>query len=272
MTHSGTSSSSVLLHTVHTALGRLAETFVLRHLDTCTSTNTELLEHLPADDGRIHVLVTDTQTGGKGRRGRQWLSWPEGSLTFSILWRFLPHAPVPAGLSLAAGVAVAKVMEQRNISGIQLKWPNDVMVHGKKLAGILVELVPQRGTPPAAIIGIGINLKLPDHACIPNQPAVTDLHRELGHPVDRALLLAHLLHELHHTFQRYAATGFPAVHKAWEQRNAFADLPVRISGEDQDITGICIGVDEDGALLIMPPAGGKAIRILSGEVSLRGIA
>ncbi len=251
----------------HAALGQRAEAFALRVVDECASTNAELVAHPPADDGRIHVLVAERQTAGRGRRGRQWQSWPGGSLTFSTLWRFAPGSPVPAGLSLAAGLALARTLEKLGVQGLQLKWPNDVLVHGEKLAGILVELVPGRGRTPAAVIGIGVNLKLPADAHIPDQPGVTDLATHCSPMPDRATLLGLLLAELHDLFALYASAGFAALRNAWQKRNAFADLPVRISGEGSELTGLCVGVDEDGALLIRGEAG--LSRILSGEVSLR---
>jgi hypothetical protein len=82
-----------------------------------------LLADLPPDDGRVHVLAADVQTSGRGRRGRAWKSWPGASLTFSALWRFAPDAPVPAGLSLVAGLAVARALEELGVEGVQLKWP-----------------------------------------------------------------------------------------------------------------------------------------------------
>jgi BirA family transcriptional regulator, biotin operon repressor / biotin---[acetyl-CoA-carboxylase] ligase len=248
-------------------LGPLAGEFGLQVLAECTSTNSQLMDAPPADDGRVHVVVAERQTAGRGRRGRQWQSWSGGSLTFSSLWRFAPGAPVPAGLSLVAGLAVVRSLEKLGVQGLQLKWPNDVLVNGSKLAGILVELQPGRGRTPAAVVGIGINLRMPDDAHIPDQPAVTDLARQIDLVPAPEALLASVLTELHVLFDTYAAAGFAALRGAWQQRNAFADLPVRISGEGTDVIGICIGVDEDGALLVRTEHGVE--RILSGEVSLR---
>jgi BirA family biotin operon repressor/biotin-[acetyl-CoA-carboxylase] ligase len=153
------------------------------------------------------------------------------------------------------------------VPGLQLKWPNDVLIHGDKLAGILVELLPGRGRTPAAVVGIGLNLLLPPGASIPDQPSVTDLDSHLTLLADRNVLLARLLRELHALFETYAAAGFSALRGAWQQRNAFADLPVRISGEGSQLVGVCVGVDDDGALLVRTATGVE--RILSGEVSLR---
>lgn len=252
---------------VRTHLAALAPAFDLVVVDRCASTNTSLVEAPPFDDGRIHVLVAELQTAGRGRRGRQWLSWKGASLNFSAMWRFAPAAPVPAGLSLVAGIAVAATLEKLGIAGVQLKWPNDILVHGEKVAGILVELVPGRGRTPAAVVGIGINLRLPPGTSIPDQTQATDLASHLDALPDRNLLLATLLAELHAMFETYAAAGFPALRGAWEQRNAHANLPVTITGEGTELRGVCAGVDEDGALLVRTDAG--TVRILSGEVSLR---
>ncbi len=249
------------------ALGHRASAFALRIVDECPSTNSELVDRPPADDGRIHVLAAERQTAGRGRRGRAWQSWPGASLTFSALWRFAPGSPVPAGLSLVAGLALARALERLGIPGIQLKWPNDVLVHGEKLAGILVELLPGRGRTPAAVIGIGVNLQLPPGTRIPDQPGVTDLASHCAAPPARDTLLGLLLAELHDLFELYASAGFAALRGAWQQRNAFADLPVRILGEGSETIGVCCGVDDDGALLIRGAHG--LSRILSGEVSLR---
>lgn len=234
----------------------------------CTSTNSALIEATPADDGFIHVLIADRQSAGRGRRGRQWLSWDDGSLTFSALWRFAPGAPVPAGLSLVAGLALARALEELGAQGVQLKWPNDVLIHGDKLAGILVELLPGRGRTPAAVIGIGINLQLPADAQVPEQRGVTDLAHALDTaPPTRATVLAAVLAELRSLLDTYATAGFVALRDAWQQRNAFADLPVCISGEAETLQGICRGVDEDGALLLETAVGMR--RVLVGDVSLR---
>lgn len=253
--------------TISHELGALASAFDLRIVAECASTNSELMDMPSADDGRVQVVAAECQTAGRGRRGRQWQSWREGSLTFSTRWRFRPDAPVPAGLSLVAGLAVVRALEKLGVEGLQLKWPNDVLVHGHKLAGILVELLPARGRPPTAVVGIGLNLQLPPDVSIPDQAGVTDLAGHLVPMPDRNRLLAILLAELHTLFDTYAAAGFAALRGAWQQRNAFANLPVRISGDREQVSGICDGVDDDGALLVLTDEG--RVRILSGEVSLR---
>ena len=252
---------------VAVALGDLAGAFALEILPECDSTNSRLLESPPPDDGRIAVLAADRQTAGRGRRGRAWQSWPGAGLTFSVLWRFAPGGAVPAGLSLVVGLAVARTLEELGVEGVQLKWPNDVLIHGRKIAGILVELTSGRGRTSAAVIGIGINLRLPPEAAVEYPTGVTDLAACLTSPPSPSRLLGLLLVQLSGLLDLYAAAGFTALRGAWQQRNAFAHLPVRIVGEGEALAGTCIGVDDDGALLLRTPTG--LSRVLSGEVSLR---
>ncbi|HRP97279.1 MAG TPA: biotin--[acetyl-CoA-carboxylase] ligase [Rhodocyclaceae bacterium] len=248
-------------------LGDLAPLFHVVVLDTCASTNSVLLDSPPPDDGRVHVVAAEHQTAGRGRRGRSWHAWPGSSLTFSTLWRFPAGAPVPAGLSLVAGLAVARALEGLGVGHVALKWPNDVLVGGHKVAGILVELLPGRGRTPAAVIGVGLNLRLPPDSSIPDQPQVTDLAAHLDPLPQRGTVMAGLLREMHALFDTYAYAGFAALRGAWQQRNAFAGQPVRIVAESGETHGTCAGVDEDGALLLRTDAG--ITRILSGDVSLR---
>ncbi|MCL2590800.1 MAG: biotin--[acetyl-CoA-carboxylase] ligase [Betaproteobacteria bacterium] len=250
------------------ALGSLAAAFDIRWVEECASTNSALLDALPENDGRAHVFVATRQSAGRGRRGRQWLAWPGASLTFSVLWRFAPGAPVPAGLSLVVGLALACTLEKLGVSAVTLKWPNDVLVNGAKISGILVEVSPERGGTLAAVIGIGLNLRLPADAAIPDQGgSVTDLTRELGEVPSREMLLAAILSELHPMLTAYGGSGFGLLRETWQQRNAFANLPVRVSGDGLDVTGSCLGVDEEGALLVR--VGDGMHRVYAGDVSLR---
>jgi BirA family transcriptional regulator, biotin operon repressor / biotin---[acetyl-CoA-carboxylase] ligase len=247
-------------------LGERAASFDVQVLAECASTNTALMGPQPAD-GRVPVLVAERQTAGRGRRGRNWLSWPEASLTFSVLWRFQAGAPLPSGLSLVVGLAVAVALENLGVQGVQLKWPNDVLIAGRKVAGILVELQSGRDRTPAAVIGVGVNIALPAEAAIPDQPAVTALAACLPYTPDRNQVLATILASLQDLLDLCGVAGFAALRDAWQQRHAHAGLAVRIMGEGATTEGICQGVDQDGALLLLGATGTQ--RILSGEVSLR---
>lgn len=193
--------------------------------------------------------------------GRTWFSEPGASLTFSLLWRFPPKT-LPHGLSLAVGVALVEALEAFGVGGLGLKWPNDVLRDGRKLAGVLVELVP--GAPHAAVIGIGINLRLP--ADMPAE--VRDAAASLGADLPPAELLARVLESLLGVLEEFGAGGFVALRGRWLARCAHLDRAVTILSEfAPPMTGRCVAVDVDGALMIETPV--CVQRVLSGEVSLR---
>lgn len=246
------------------ALGSAARRFDIDLLIECDSSNTRLLERAEAGAPSGSVIVCERQTAGRGRRGRTWFSAPGDSLAFSLLWRFPERSQAPAALSLAVGLALARGLEHLGARGIQLKWPNDLQHAGRKLGGVLVELLP--GDLRSAVIGVGLNLRLP--ASLPAEVAAiaTGLDRALEAP-RRETVLAALLAELASTLDRYAAGGFAVLRAEWLARHAHQNLPVRISGDGGEETGTCVGVDEDGALLLSSATGLR--RIISGEVSLR---
>ncbi len=251
------------------ACGGLARRFNVDVLTECDSSNSHLMTKAEAGAPSGTVIVAERQTAGRGRRGRSWLSAPGDSLTFSLLWRFPANTPL-AGLSLAVGVALARAFEAMGIKDIALKWPNDVLLHERKLAGILVELVsgPPVERSHAAIIGIGVNLRLsadlPDDIRT-NAASLDDANIRLP---DVNTLLARLLAELYEQLEAFLHAGFSATRTEWLQRNAHADQPVRLLADfAEPLDGICRGVAEDGALLLETAHGTQ--RIISGEVSLR---
>ncbi len=248
------------------ALGEAACRFDAELLPTCDSSNAVLLARAEAGAPTGTVVIAETQTAGRGRRGRAWLSAPGDSLTFSLLWRFTPGTS-PTGLSLAVGLAVATALENvgaGKTAPIQLKWPNDLLKDGKKLGGILIELVP--GITHAAVIGIGLNLRLP--AAMPADLREQSTALALALPVDPNQLLAALLIELRATLDTFAQHGFATLRSAWQAHHAFENSPVRLLSDfAPPRDGICRGVAVDGALLF--ETDGQIERILSGEISLR---
>lgn len=246
------------------ALGADACRFDADLLPECDSTNARLLARAEAGAGSGTVVIAERQTAGRGRQGRAWHSAPGDSLTFSLLWRFAPRTS-PAGLSLAIGLATANALEKAGAGGtapIQLKWPNDLLKGGRKLGGILVELVP--GVPHTAVIGIGLNLRLP--AAMPDELRALSAALDADH--DPNALLASILAELRSVLDAFAASGFAPLHAAWTARHAFENAPVRLLSDfAPPREGLCRGVDVDGALLF--EVGDRIERVLSGEVSLR---
>ncbi|MCX7164274.1 MAG: biotin--[acetyl-CoA-carboxylase] ligase [Betaproteobacteria bacterium] len=244
-------------------LGALACRFDIDILSRCDSTNAVLLSRAEAGAPGGTVVIAEEQTAGRGRRGRSWFASPGDSLTFSLLWRFAPGTP-PAGLSLAAGVAVGRALAQSGAGETLLKWPNDILKEGRKLGGILVELLP--GAPHVAVIGIGLNLRLP--AAMPAD--VRAASAAIGAGSDADVLYAAVLGELLATLETFAAAGFAAIRAEWMARHAWPNAKVILSSDfGPSGEGICRGVDSDGALLL--EADGRIERILSGEVSLRAV-
>lgn len=256
---------------VRAQLGELAPRFDVDCLAVCESTSSELMQRAEAGAPSGSVVVAGRQTAGRGRRGRVWLAPEGGSLAFSLLWRLAPTSPPPLGLSLAVGVAVARALEGFGAAGVSLKWPNDVLLAGRKLAGILIELAPMRGRGLAVIIGIGLNLRLP--ADFPDGPELraADLASILPGLPSREAILAALLRQLAEVLAAFEAGGFQAVREDWMARHAHQGSPVRLLDEHQPPQeGICRGADVDGALLLETSAGVQ--RILAGEVSLRPVS
>lgn len=252
-------------------LGELAGRFDVDALDTCDSTSSELMRRADAGAPAGTVIVADRQTAGRGRRGRQWSSSPERSLTFSVLWRFSGSPARLGGLSLAVGVALARALETLGTRGVGLKWPNDVLLATAdggyaKLAGVLVELASDR-RGCQAVIGIGLNLGLPVEELA--QPAAGLDQAGLA-AVERHVVLAAILRELAAVLERFAEAGFAALRADWQNHHVWQQRPVQVFGEGEvPLTGLCLGADTDGALLLQTAVELK--RIYSGDVSLRPV-
>lgn len=252
---------SLSIPAIAAALGELAPRFDVDVVDECASTNAELLRRAEAGAPSGSVLAARRQTAGRGRLGRSWFAEPGASLTFSLLWRF-PPGTLPLGLSLAVGVALAEALAELGVEDVRLKWPNDLQRGGRKLAGVLVELVP--GAPHAAVIGIGVNRRLP--ASLPDDVRATAAGLDIEVSPDE--LLARLLTALHGVLGEFAAGGFVALRDRWLARCSHMDSLVSVLSEFAvPLNGRCVGVDVDGALMLETPV--CVQRILSGEVSLR---
>jgi BirA family biotin operon repressor/biotin-[acetyl-CoA-carboxylase] ligase len=215
------------------------------------------------------VIAAEWQTAGRGRRGRIWHAAPGAALTFSLLWRFQQGAGYLSGLSLAAGLAMVRALGALGVPDAGLKWPNDVLWRGRKLAGILIELQGDMLGPTAAVIGIGLNCRLPDvlRERI-DQPAV-DLETACGTVPDRNRALALLLDELARVLDVFAGAGFTSLRDEWQRRHVHQRKAVRLALPDgKFVSGTAEGVADDGALLLATARGAQ--RFHSGEVSLRG--
>jgi BirA family biotin operon repressor/biotin-[acetyl-CoA-carboxylase] ligase len=251
------------------ALGAREQALTIEVADTLDSTSSELARRAGRRDIDRHLLAAEWQTAGRGRRGRGWSAVLGGSLTFSLGWRFERGAGHLSALPLAVGVALTRALEAAGIAGVQLKWPND-LIHGEaKLGGILVELSGDALGPSLAIVGVGLNVRLPAAARREIGQPVTDLASLAGgQAIDRNALLARIAAELVTVLEDYAEAGFAPLRAAWQRRHAYQKKPVRMLLPDGGtVRGAIVGVDADGALIL--EAGGRRLRFVSGEVSLR---
>lgn len=246
------------------------------------STNTYLMKQAGANanlgygPAAAHAtcVAAELQTKGRGRRGRSWQAALGASLTFSLLWRFQCGASALSGLSLAVGVAMMRALRQSGVPQARLKWPNDVIVAGKKgylkLAGILIELQGDMDGPSAAVIGIGINLRLPEemrrHI---DQPAI-DLAELVQPSINPNVLLGTLLKQLALVLGEFERDGFDGLRSEWLQYHAYHMQSVRLLLPDgRELYGVVNGVAADGVLLVDTAQGEQ--RFSSGEISLRGL-
>ena len=210
---------------------------------------------------------------GRGRRGKAWTAVAGGSLTFSLGWRFEQGAGYLAGLSLAVGVAVVRALEAEGLTGVELKWPNDLVHRHLKVGGILVELNGDALGPSTVVVGVGLNVRLPAEIRRNIEQPVSDLTTVAGRgapAIDRNHLLARVAAELAMTLDAYAHSGFPAFAAEWQRRHAYQGKPVKLLLPDgASVKGTVAGVDSTGALVLAD--GPRRARFLSGEISLRRV-
>lgn len=231
------------------------------------STQAECLRRAGRLPDRSFVFA-DWQVAGRGRRGRQWLSPPAANLQVSCFKRFSHGYHAMAGLSLAAGVAVADALVHCGVAGARLKWPND-LVHGDaKLGGILVELGGEAAGPCHAVIGIGINVRVPEAMQRALARPCADLAGLLGDaaPTRNALAVA-LVARLVDALDAFAASGFAAFADAWAGYDALAGRRIRVDGVRGAFDGIAEGVDAHGSLRVR--SAGKVRSVDAGEVTVR---
>jgi BirA family biotin operon repressor/biotin-[acetyl-CoA-carboxylase] ligase len=233
------------------------------------STNADLLARLDQLSAPL-LLIAEQQTAGRGRAGRSWQSARGASLTFSLAWRFRLPLQALAGLPLAVGVALAETLATLQLP-VQLKWPNDVLCNGRKLAGVLIETAHDRqsGDRLWAVIGIGINLASDAALTARIDQPVAALADVLE--IDRELLLAALLDRLCLTLQEFEQFGFPAFTERWNALHLHRGQHIAIVDHGQPVLdGVALGVDDQGRLLVQTASGRSAV--VAGDVSLRTVA
>lgn len=214
------------------------------------------------------VCLAEAQSAGRGRRGRAWVTTPFRNILLSLRWSFDGGPVTLSGLSLAAGVAVVRALESFGLRDAGLKWPNDVLLDGRKLAGLLVDVRGETEGPALVVLGLGLNVQLAARDAAGIDQPWASLHERLTPPVDRNRLAALLIAELVEAFRRYEREGFAPFRAEWERCHLYRDRAVSIQGAHEAVHGTALGVDEHGALQVRD-ARGEVRSFYSGDVSLR---
>jgi BirA family biotin operon repressor/biotin-[acetyl-CoA-carboxylase] ligase len=222
-----------------------------------------------AEEGAEHgeVVIAEAQTAGRGRRGRTWISVPRRNVYLSVILRpELPPARAPE-LTLVGAIAVCDALRDAGVDA-GIKWPNDVLAGGRKIAGILTELAAEPDRVQWVVVGIGVNVNaraedFPEEL----RGEATSVLLERGEPAPRALFAAALLSRLEALVDQHAEEGFAPIRAAWKERSVTLGREVLVRADGRDVTGVAEDVDEAGALLVRTPAGALE-RILAGDVAL----
>jgi BirA family biotin operon repressor/biotin-[acetyl-CoA-carboxylase] ligase len=234
----------------------------VRRLAVCGSTNDEAAAWARAGAPHGALVLADAQTRGRGRLGRPWHSPPGESLYLSMVLRPSPEvSPARASaITLSAGAAVAEALDALGVDPA-LKWPNDVLLGGKKVCGILTEMATRGAAIAHLVVGLGLNVSARAFPPPLEQSATSLL--AAGRSIDREALLAALLPRLEGAFERFFAEGTPAACADFARFARFGQ-PVTVDGAPP-LAGVAVGLDEDGALLVRD-ADGATHRVLSGDV------
>jgi BirA family biotin operon repressor/biotin-[acetyl-CoA-carboxylase] ligase len=232
------------------------------------STNRALMRDAATGAPCGTLCLAESQSAGRGRLGRPWISPFGANLYLSMLWRYSAPPATLGGFSLVAGAVVAEVLRRIGAEGLALKWPNDLLWDRRKLGGMLLEVAGDPQGPCAMVVGVGINVRMtPDHGREIDQPWV-DLAEVLGGPgVDRNTLAALIVGALIDAFERFGREGLTPFLTLWDRFDAFRGEPVRLLLGDREVRGRVLGIASDGALRLDTADGER--RFHAGEVSLR---
>ncbi|MHA3738382.1 bifunctional biotin--[acetyl-CoA-carboxylase] ligase/biotin operon repressor BirA [Pseudomonas sp. Eth.TT006] len=246
-------------------IGTLAPIWPMTVFDTIDSTNAEALRAINQGCTAPFLVLAERQISGRGRRGRKWVSPFAENLYYSLVLRIEGGIRQLEGLSLVVGLAVMHTLRKLGVSGAGLKWPNDVLVGNKKIAGILLELVGDPADVCHVVLGIGINVNMQIADEVDQQ--WTSMRLETGKSCDRNVLVAELNEMLVGYIQRHQADGFSALQGEWEKDHLWQGRPVSLIAGANHIEGVVLGIDSQGALRLK--VGGVEKVFSGGELSLR---
>jgi BirA family biotin operon repressor/biotin-[acetyl-CoA-carboxylase] ligase len=238
---------------------RKALVWTIHHYDVVDSTNS--MAKKMASEGT--VVVAARQEDGKGRLDRKWLS-PEGGLWFSVVLRPAINPAEASMVTLMAGVAVSEALREYGVN-TEIKWPNDILIGGKKVCGILTEMRTGNGKVDFVVLGIGINVNLDiEELPEPVRESATSLKAETGRELDREVLLQNLLAGIGSTYEILRSGKKHEILEQWRKRSSTLGRSVRIETLKETVEGMALDVDDDG-VLILETKDGNRCRFLAGD-------
>lgn len=230
------------------------------------STNDLALAAASRGARNLSVWLAEHQSAGRGRRGKTWQSPLLGNIYCSLLWRFAGGGPALEGLSLVIGIAIAEVLQRLGVSGVQLKWPNDIWINHQKVGGVLIEITGDPTGDCTAIIGFGINLRLSGRVKSVIDQSATSMSVFLPH-IERNKTVALLLHAISSALNEHARYGFRAFIERWKTFDVLKGKEISIATQSGFQTGQYLGLSDRGALLFDSDTGVE--EVFSGEISVR---
>jgi BirA family biotin operon repressor/biotin-[acetyl-CoA-carboxylase] ligase len=237
----------------------------VHYFETLDSTNNYAKELAAREAPEGTLVIAETQTGGRGRLGREWNSPAGVGLYVSVVLRpLLPPMELPQ-ITLTTAVAVVRAVRRVTMVAPGIKWPNDLLMHGKKLGGILTEMETESDRIRHVVIGLGLNINNPD---FPSELAgtATSLAQELGGSFSRVDLLRAWLEEFEDLYESFLNQGFPQILEEWKRSAVTLGRMVTVRQGPREISGKAVDVAPDGALLLQTP-GGEMVRVTSGEIT-----
>lgn len=237
----------------------------VHHITSSTNDDLRLLLNSAGMQPGVSVIA-EMQTAGRGRRGKPWQSPFGCNLYLSMYWPLLQGLNAAIGMSVALGVALAKLLKKQGIEEVSIKWPNDVYIAEEKVAGILVELEGQADGEGQAIVGLGLNLMMPHGQMDIDQP-YTSVQQHLPAPLNRNEWAALLIETVYLALEQHDEEGLQPTVAAWPQFDRFYKQPVHVILGQHKHEGIACGIDGMGAFLVEQE--GVVKRYFGGEVSVR---
>ena len=238
-------------------------------LQNVESTSDYLLEQSRVKDVNRSVCLAESQSRGRGRRKREWYTSPYRNVALSIGWRFNDGMSDLSGLAIAAGITIVRTLHEAGFDrNIGLKWPNDIIWNDRKLGGLLIDVRGEHDGPCLAVLGLGLNISLSGEDQLNIDQACMSLEQISSYPIDRHALVIDLIRALTVLFEDYVSSGFESFQHSWSGYDRLYGREVKVIKGDKYFSGVAMGIDELGALLL-DEGKGTFSKFLSGDVSLR---